>query len=72
MKLSIVILTMGNRPAELDRAVASTAALRDAGSELVVVGNGADVPLQAPLGPAESSSAAAESGRVPAESGRVA
>jgi len=42
LKLSIVILTMGNRPAELSHAVASTAPLRAAGAELVVVGNGAD------------------------------
>jgi hypothetical protein len=44
MKLSCVILTMGNRPAELDRAIASTEALRGGGVEVVVVGNGADVP----------------------------
>jgi GT2 family glycosyltransferase len=44
LKLSIVILTMGNRHAELTRAIESTAALRAAGAELVVVGNGADVP----------------------------
>ncbi len=48
MKLSCVILTMGNRPAELDRAVASAVALGsgglDGGVEVVVVGNGADVP----------------------------
>jgi glycosyltransferase involved in cell wall biosynthesis len=44
VKLSCVILTMGNRPAELDRAIASTAALRADGGDLVVVGNGADVP----------------------------
>jgi GT2 family glycosyltransferase len=44
MKVSCVILTMGNRPAELDRAIASTAALRASGGDLVVVGNGADVP----------------------------
>ena len=44
MKLSCVILTMGNRPAELDRAIASTAPLRREGSDLVVVGNGADLP----------------------------
>lgn len=35
---------MGNRPAELARAIESTAALRAAGAELIVVGNGADVP----------------------------
>ncbi len=44
MKLSVVILTMGNRPAELDRAIASTEPLRDLGAEVIVVGNGADVP----------------------------
>jgi GT2 family glycosyltransferase len=47
VKLSCVILTMGNRPAELDRAVASTAALSQAaagGVDVVVVGNGADLP----------------------------
>jgi GT2 family glycosyltransferase len=46
VKLSCVILTMGNRPAELDRAVASAVALSQAadGVEVVVVGNGADVP----------------------------
>jgi GT2 family glycosyltransferase len=42
LKLSIVILTMGNRPAELGRAIESTGPLRAAGAELVVVGNGAD------------------------------
>lgn len=41
-KLSILILTMGNRPAELSRAIESTAPLRGAGAELVVVGNGGD------------------------------
>jgi GT2 family glycosyltransferase len=49
MKLSCVILTMGNRPAEVDRAVASAVALShatrgDAGVGVTVVGNGADVP----------------------------
>ena len=45
VKLSCVILTMGNRPAELDRAVESTAPLRAAGGvDMVVVGNGADLP----------------------------
>jgi GT2 family glycosyltransferase len=44
VKLSCVILTMGDRPAELDRAIESTAALRGDGVDLVVVGNGADVP----------------------------
>ena len=56
MKLSCVILTMADRPAELDRAVASAIALGDGagnpgvdvagnpGVDVVVVGNGADVP----------------------------
>jgi GT2 family glycosyltransferase len=35
---------MGNRPQEFNRAVESTAALRAAGAQLVIVGNGADVP----------------------------
>jgi GT2 family glycosyltransferase len=48
LKLSIVILTMGTRPAELARAIESTAPLRSAGAELIVVGNGADAgPLPA-------------------------
>jgi GT2 family glycosyltransferase len=41
--LSCVILTMGNRPAEVIRAVDSVLAQRGAQVELVVVGNGADV-----------------------------
>jgi GT2 family glycosyltransferase len=44
VKLSCVIITMGTRPAELERAIASTAAMREAGVELVLVGNGADLP----------------------------
>jgi len=48
VKLSCVILTMGTRPAELDRAVASAVALggaaRNGGVQVVLVGNGADVP----------------------------
>jgi GT2 family glycosyltransferase len=44
VKLSCVILTMGDRPAELDRAIASAAAQRHADLEIVVVGNGTDVP----------------------------
>jgi len=47
VKLSCVILTMGDRPAELDRAIASAAAQRDVDLEVVVVGNGTDV-LSAP------------------------
>jgi len=49
VKLSVVILTMGNRPAELARAMESTAPLRDGGAEVIVVGNGAD-PGQVPAG----------------------
>ena len=49
MKLSVVILTMGNRPAELARAMESTAPLRDGGAEVIVVGNGAD-PGPVPAG----------------------
>lgn len=47
MKLSCVILTMGNRPAELQRAIASAEALRGDAVDVVVVGNGADVPAAA-------------------------
>ena len=43
LTLSCVILTMGNRPAEVIRAVDSVLAQRGAQVELVVVGNGADV-----------------------------
>ncbi len=52
MKISVVILTMGDRPAELDRGIASAGPLRAAGAEIVVVGNGADsgVPYGAPDG----------------------
>jgi GT2 family glycosyltransferase len=44
VKLSCVILTMGDRAAELDRAIDSAMAQRDAEVEVVVVGNGAGVP----------------------------
>ncbi len=46
MKLSVVVLTMGNRPVELERAVKSALALRTDGLdiEIILVGNGADVP----------------------------
>jgi GT2 family glycosyltransferase len=44
MKLSCVIITMGTRPQELERAIASTAALREQGVQLVLVGNGTDLP----------------------------
>lgn len=42
--LSCVIVTMGTRPAELARAIASTEPLRADGVELVLVGNGAEAP----------------------------
>jgi GT2 family glycosyltransferase len=44
VKLSCVILTMGDRPAELARAVASTDTLRAEGAQVIVIGNGADPP----------------------------
>ena len=47
MKLSCVILTMGDRDAELARAIGSALAQRDAGIEVVVVGNGADATVPA-------------------------
>jgi GT2 family glycosyltransferase len=43
VKISCVILTMGDRPRELERAMASALAQRDAELEVIVVGNGADV-----------------------------
>jgi hypothetical protein len=42
--ISCVILTMGDRPAEVHRAIDSVLAQRGAQVELVVVGNGTDVP----------------------------
>ena len=44
LTLSCVIITMGTRPAELARAIASTEPLRAEGVQLVLVGNGADLP----------------------------
>ncbi len=44
MKVSCVIITMGTRPAELERAIASTQEMREQGLQLVLVGNGVDVP----------------------------
>ena len=43
LTLSCVILTMGNRPAEVSRAIDSVLAQRGTRVDLVVVGNGADV-----------------------------
>jgi GT2 family glycosyltransferase len=48
VKLSCVILTMGDRPAELARAIGSALAQEGDGLEVVVVGNGADVPSAPP------------------------
>ncbi|KOX20870.1 glycosyltransferase family 2 protein [Nocardiopsis sp. NRRL B-16309] len=42
--LSCVLLTMGTRPAELRRAITSVFEQKDADVEVVVVGNGADLP----------------------------
>ncbi len=44
VKLSCVIITMGTRPAELERAIESTQAMREQGLQLVLVGNGVDLP----------------------------
>nr|WP_062335349.1 glycosyltransferase [Herbidospora sakaeratensis] len=44
MKISCVILTMGNRIPELDRAVESALTQVDGDIEVVVVGNGVEVP----------------------------
>jgi GT2 family glycosyltransferase len=44
LRLSCVIITMGTRPAELRRAIASTEPMRADGVELVLVGNGAELP----------------------------
>ncbi|WP_214109901.1 glycosyltransferase family 2 protein [Acrocarpospora catenulata] len=44
MKISCVILTMGNRVSELNRAVESALAQVDGDVEVVIIGNGADVP----------------------------
>ena len=45
LTLSCVILTMGNRPAEVLRAIDSVLAQRGTPVELVVVGNGAEVTV---------------------------
>jgi GT2 family glycosyltransferase len=47
VKLSAVVLTMGNRPAELDRAIGSVLGQEHVEVEVVLVGNGAE-----PLSPA--------------------
>jgi hypothetical protein len=43
-QVSFVVLTMGDRPEELDRAVRSALDQKGADVEVVVVGNGADIP----------------------------
>jgi GT2 family glycosyltransferase len=42
VKLSAIVLTMGNRPAELDRAIGSVLGQEHIDVEVVLVGNGAD------------------------------
>ncbi|WP_046469754.1 glycosyltransferase family 2 protein [Allosalinactinospora lopnorensis] len=44
MKISCVLLTMGNRPAELRRAIGSVSEQENADIEVVVVSNGSDLP----------------------------
>ncbi|HUB41476.1 MAG TPA: glycosyltransferase [Streptosporangiaceae bacterium] len=44
LSVSCVIITMGTRPDELTRAIESTEPLRADGVELVLVGNGAELP----------------------------
>src|SRR5690606_25292597 len=44
VRISCVVLTMGNRPAELRRAIDSVFEQRDADVDVIVVGNGADLP----------------------------
>jgi GT2 family glycosyltransferase len=44
LSVSCVILTMGDRPVDLDRAIASVVAQQGDPVQIVVVGNGADVP----------------------------
>jgi GT2 family glycosyltransferase len=44
VKISVVVLTMGNRPVELKKAVDSALDQKDVEIEVVLVGNGADVP----------------------------
>jgi GT2 family glycosyltransferase len=44
VKLSVVVLTMGNRPVELKKAVDSALSQKGVEVEIVLVGNGADIP----------------------------
>lgn len=48
MKLSCVILTMGDRGEELERAIRSALAQRGVHLEVIVVANGADVVARLP------------------------
>ena len=50
-KVGCVVLTMGTRPAELDRSVQSLLAQTGVETEIVVVGNGWD-PVNIPAGAA--------------------
>lgn len=54
LKISCVILTMGNRIPELDRAVESALNQIDGDVEVVIVGNGTDVPELSATVPAGS------------------
>src|SRR5689334_6569350 len=44
LRVGVVVLTMGNRPVEFDRAIRSVLDQRGPASDVLVVGNGADVP----------------------------
>jgi GT2 family glycosyltransferase len=44
VRLSVVVLTMGNRPVELKKAVDSALTQKGVEVEIVLVGNGADIP----------------------------
>ena len=46
LSTGVVVLTMGDRPAELERAVASVLSQSQPPSSVLVIGNGADVPPQ--------------------------
>lgn len=49
MKFSVVVLTMGNRPVELDRAIRSALDQKDVDVEVVIVGNGVPGDWTPPL-----------------------
>jgi GT2 family glycosyltransferase len=44
VRLSVIVLTMGNRPVELKKAVDSALTQKGVEVEIVLVGNGADIP----------------------------